>query len=99
MSDHQHSYSFLRSDMQVKDVEGTNDPLLRSVDVFYCTVCLHYERKVTSIHYPSLGGEGTVEIKQVPEASPQTRKATLSHPTIQERNEAHAERQYEKRRG
>ena len=28
-----------------------------------------------------------------------TRKATLSHPTIQERNEAHAERQYSKRRG
>ena len=33
------------------------------------------------------------------QALPETRKATLSHPTIQERNEAHAERQYEKRRG
>jgi len=33
------------------------------------------------------------------QAIPETRKATLSHPTIEERNEAHAARQYDKRRG
>lgn len=32
------------------------------------------------------------------QALPELRKATLSHPTIEERNEAHAARQYEKRR-
>jgi len=33
------------------------------------------------------------------QALPESRKATLSHPTIEERNEAHAARQYDKRRG
>ena len=32
------------------------------------------------------------------QALPELRKATISRPTIEERNEAHAARQYEKRR-
>ncbi len=33
------------------------------------------------------------------QALPETRKATLSHPTVVDRNEAHAEREYNKRMG
>ncbi len=33
------------------------------------------------------------------QALPETRKATLSHPTVADRNEAHAEREYNKRMG
>ncbi len=33
------------------------------------------------------------------QALPETRKATLSHPTVADRNKAHAEREYNKRMG